>query len=105
MCIQYKKEIENFQPDKLSRLGTNAEAGTSTAKLNIPTFETTGVSEYDFIHFNYDMSTSLLITPSAKSKDAAHEAIDLAALVQKRLRGPLCRQIRERINDGQHLTL
>lgn len=54
-AIQYKKKlVRNFQADALSRLQTNAEAGTSSMNFDVRMFD--ALIDCNFIHFEFDVN-------------------------------------------------
>lgn len=84
--VRYKKGIENCQTNALLRLRTNAEAGTSSTKLDIPSFEESDLDGLDFIESEFGAVDNPLDLQVANSKEPGFAQKDVSVIGSAALR-------------------
>lgn len=98
----YKKGTKDCQADALSRLGIMKAGRVSSVHLDASTLGAYEKSSCDFAHSNVYTDARPLDKKSRNNRETTYASFDTATVAQEQLRDYFCKQVQERIKEGQH---
>lgn len=97
--------MSSWRAFAISNKCASRNSGTSTAEIDVPTFDTPGIDSHEFVYSEFEADGQLLTSHTTGDREPTYSPINLTTLVQEQFIDPFCQQIRERLNAEQDLLL